>query len=186
MLALSSLIETHILNLRIAWLLFISLFKKEKNQSFSFLNLKTFLKSSKSLSYPSVFSPDLSLLTADVYGDDISEFVINVKLVCDKLLLDELLDSENIIKKKNSNFIKNLFIGKKGDFPNVENNLYQLRNQTMRLIDAYELRNKYPELGIYSFKNLALSALILKDLNDFYMELYRDYRNYDPSETPSF
>lgn len=138
--------------------------------------LSKFLKSSYSLSTPSVFSSDNSLLSCFTYGDDIYDLIRYTKEVADRLLLDENIKHDQLLDLRRITMVRSLFIGRDGSFPDVQEMLTELRKHTLRLSEGLELRTRNPELGVYTFKNLPTATMVFEDLDAFYRELYYEYR----------
>ena len=154
--------------------------KEEEKENDSFKDLSWFLKSSHSVSFPSVFSSDNNLLSCYTYGDDIYDLIETVKQVADLLLLDKKMSHELIYSKRKLTFIRLLFIGKDGSFPDVTETLTELRLHSLRLSEALELRSKNTNLGIHTFKNIATATQVFNDLDTFYTEIFHGYRKYQP------
>lgn len=141
------------------------------------MDLARFLRSSKSFVTPSIFSSDNSLLSCYTYGVDIYDLIQTTKKVADHLLLDERLDHDLILNSRQISWIKPLFIGKDGSFPDVGKSLGDLRYHSLRLAEGLELRQRNPELGIHTFKNLATASMVLQDLDAFFTEIFHEYRS---------
>lgn len=158
----------------------------EKEVSNPFRDLSEFLKSSYSLSFPSVFSSDNNLLTCYTYGDDIYDLIATTKQVSDLLLLDEKMQHELIFSKRKPTFIRLLFIGKDGSFPDVTETLTELRQHALRLAEGLELRTRHSDLGIHTFKNIATATQVFNDLDAFYTEIFHgDRERYHTARTTS-
>lgn len=149
---------------------------KKQEETGPYKKLSRFLKSSHALSVPSVFSSDNSLLSCYTYGVDIYDLIQTTKKVADHLLLDERLDHDLILNSRQISWIKPLFIGKDGSFPDVGKSLGDLRYHSLRLAEGLELRQRNPELGIHTFKNLATASMVLQDLDAFFTEIFHEYR----------
>lgn len=152
--------------------------KVEETQTLSsdFNSLRSFLTSVDAIKNPNVFSSENSLKAVYSYGD-IYDNIRTVKLALEGLMMDNRLDFDNITKSRDITFLRNVFISKEGDFPDVMETVSALKKETIKLIDGYVLRKQCVHLGIYTLYNLPTVEFILLDLDSFFSELFDDYRN---------
>lgn len=148
----------------------------EPEQKESYLLLARFLRGMFAYTPVAIFSSDNSLLAARTYGRDIYDLIETTKTVANKLLLDERLDHEQIYQSRRETFIREIFIGKDGSFPDYLEGLASLRIQAIRLAEGLELRQSHPELGLHTFQNVSTAIMVLKDLDAFFLEIFHDYR----------
>lgn len=141
-----------------------------------YLELSKFLRSSHAFATPNIFSSDNSQLCCYLYGVDIYDLIKIVKVCADSLLLDEKINFDTILAIRKADFIRQIFIGRAGDFPDIEKTLLELRRHALRLTEGLELRNRNIDLGVHTLQNLAAATFVFKDIEAFYSELYHEYR----------
>lgn len=129
-------------------------------------------------SFNDIYSSDKSLIRAIAYGGDISEFTNLVRTVADHLLLDTYHNRDNLMKRRGTVYVRDLFIDSEGKPINPAYGVFYLLEQAKRLADALELRNTRPELGLHTTLNSQTARTVLMDIDEFFKESDSDYEKY--------
>ena len=141
----------------------------------SFRQLALMLRDSKVWPIPDVYAPKMSLVAVPVYGGDIHVYVSHVNVVLTGLMLDNLIDHQALVEERREIFLRDHFFVN-GRFADPDEGIRRLRDVTIKLADGHELRRLHPDLGLNAYQNLITSQQILRDLERFFVEVFRGNR----------
>ena len=148
---------------------------EEPSKAGRFKKLSSFLRGPDSMRPVEVFSSNNSLARCYSYGD-MNDYVRMIEEIIHALMLDKPFNIDFWSARRSNELIRNVFLSTPDGIDRPNELLFELRQAALRLSESFELRARHPDIGVYVFQNLKASENILIELENFFGELFHDFR----------